>query len=252
MNRVGSISMPKNPLLIRSGYSRGFTVIELMLAMTFVSILLLMVAATVIQLSTIYNKGMTMKAVDQAGRALSADIRQVLAKSQPSDIDVHLLEQSEQGFIYGGRLCTGLYSYIWNYGRALTQDDQSNKKNTYDSSGSEIRFVRVRDTGGQYCSNPTSTVTRSDATEMLSTDGANLAVQSFEVNPLAEDRATGQALYQVVMEIGTNDQDALQREGSLDTIITSCKPPSDALSQDDFCAVNQFDFTAQVGNKGEL
>lgn len=226
----------------------GFTLIELLLAMAFVSILLLSIASTVIQISGIYNKGLTMKAVDQAGRAISQDIRQSIAGSEPFNVNTAFRTQSARGDtskVAGGRLCTGVYTYVWNTGKYL--NEQINK---YSFSKDEIRLVRVRDNGGQYCADLTKQIQRKDATELLSAGDMNLAIQSFKVTQLANDPSIGQALYRVVMELGTNNQDTLEQVQTLTTLDTSCRPPNDDASLQEFCAVNQFDFTVQAGNKG--
>lgn len=239
--------------VVRQSNRAGFTLVELLMAMTFVSMLMLGIAVTVIQISNIYNKGLTMRAVDQAGRAISQDIRQTLAGAEPFNIDTAFHEQSDQGFTYGGRLCTGTYSYIWNYGRALSSENQQAKKNEYDSAGDPIRFIRVRDNGGQYCAagNIDNKIRKEDnPIELLAAGAEDLALQSFKITQLANDPSLGQALYHVVVEIGTNNQSTLQQEQTLTTLDTSCRPPSDNSALQEFCAVNQFDFTVQVGNKG--
>lgn len=229
--------------------SSGFTIIELLVAMAFIAMLLLVIAATVIQISGMYNKGLTMRSVDQAGRTITTDLRSTLSESQPFNVDTAYKLQrypdSDLNDPDGARLCTGLYSYIWNFGKSL--DDPINK---YTSGNDEIRFVRVRDSGGQYCADQTKMINRADATELLSSESSNLAIQSFNIKQLANDSSIGQALYRIVMEIGTADQSALQQVRQLDTIDTSCKPPSDDEAMQNYCAVNQFDFTAQAGNKG--
>ena len=229
--------------------SKGFTLIELLLAMTFVTVLLIVIAMTVIQIANIYNKGLTMKAVDQAGRLISEDMRRTLANSQPLNIDSDVKFQrypnTPQDTYDGGRLCTGQYSYVWNFGQSM--DDPINK---YATGSDEIRMVRVRDNGGQYCANQLKKIINNDATELLSAGDRDLAIQSFSISHLSDDATIGQALYRIVIEIGTNNQDALMQTESLDTIDTSCRPPSDDASLQDYCAVNQFDFTAQAGNGG--
>lgn len=233
----------------RGDKTAGFTIIELLMAMTFVSILLLVIAMTVIQISNIYNKGLTMKSVDQAGRLISDDIRQTLGQSQPFSVEtafrLQRYPESDLQKPDGGRLCTGLYTYVWNFGKSL-----DSPINTYSSGNDQIRFIRVRDSGGQYCADPTKKIQQANATELLSTESADLAIQSFAITRLANDPTIGQALYRIVMEVGTNNQDTLQQSQSIDTIDTSCRPPSDDASLQNFCAVNQFDFTAQAGNKG--
>jgi type II secretory pathway pseudopilin PulG len=237
MNRAGN----------RSG--QGFTIVELLVAMTFVSILMLAIAVTVIQISNIYNKGLTMRAVDQAGRALSLEIRQTVAGSQPFNSDTALRFQrypnSDTGKPDGGRFCTGLYTYVWNFGKSM-----ANPINKYSTGNDEIRFAKVRDNGGQYCADPTKAIEPQDAVELLSKGDRDLAIQSFKVTKMIDDPTIGQALYRIVMEIGTNNQDALFQEDSIDTVDTRCRPPSDDSSLQNFCAVNQFDFTVQAGNKG--
>jgi len=234
---------------------RGFTVIELMLAMTSVSVLMITIALTVVQLANIYNKGTTLRAVDQAGRAISRDMQTTLATSQLMDVGsdgkggINYRIQSQVGSDGsdpdGGRLCTGTYSYVWNIGKALKKP-----VNTYQDDTEQIRLVKVRDAGAQYCNDLSMDINKADATELLSSGDRELALQSFRIKPEAVDAVTQQALYRIVMELGTNDEDSLDRNVTINTIDTRCKPPSDDASQRDFCAVNQFDFTVLAGNRG--
>lgn len=232
----------------------GFTIIELMMAMAFISVLLVVITMTIIQIGNIYNKGLTMRAVNQSGTTISTDIRQTLSSSQPFDVTKAFFLQSQNGGVttnvgdaVAGRLCTGTYSYIWNFGKSSTS------VNAYENSDKKIGFVRVRDNGAQYCANLGSKIADSDQAdprEFFATDDASLAIQSFSITKLATDTALSQALYNIVFEVGTNDADALQREQHIDTIDTTCKPPSDASALQNYCAVNRFDFTAQAGNRG--
>lgn len=228
---------------------QGFTIIELLLAMSFVSVMLLGIAITVMQIGSIYNKGLTMKSVDQAGRTLSDDMRRTLSGSEPFVIDdgsyrTQRHPETDAGEPSdGGRLCTGTYSYIWNTGRALASGHVVNE---YDDSRSqkEIRFVRIRDGGGSYCADPAKKIVAVEATEILAEGDSNLAVQTLSIKKLTSNASIGQALYRVQVELGTNNQDAL------DTVSMTCKPPSEAASLLEFCSINRFDFTAQAGNRG--
>lgn len=236
--------------------TQGFTIIELMLSMAFVSILMVAIAMTVIQLSTIYNKGTTLKAVDQAGRTISQDMQFTLASSEPLDIG----EDGSGGLNYkrqvqvggelsnpdGGRLCTGTYSYIWNTGHGL-----DSPINVYETGTEQIRMVKVRDVGALYCSDVARPIKVEDATELLSAGDRELAIQSLKIIPVATDPVVQQALYSVELELGTNDQGSLDQAATVTTIDTSCKPPSDAASARDFCAVSKFEFTVRAGNRGE-
>lgn len=235
---------------------QGFTIIELMLAMTFVSVLMVAITMTVIQISNIYNKGTTLRAVDQAGRAVSQDMQFTLAAAGPLDIG----EAGVGGLNYkpqiqiggemsspdGGRLCTGSYSYIWNTGHGLKAP-----VNTFETGNEQIRMVKVRDIGALYCSDVSRPIRTTDATELLSAGDRELAVQSLKIVQVASDPVAQQALYSIELELGTNDQDSLDQKTTVTTIDTSCRPPSDNMSTRDFCAVSKFEFTVRAGNRGE-
>src|SRR5687768_8731757 len=109
--------------------AKGFTLIELMLAMTFISVLLVAIAMTTIQISNIYTKGITLREVDQAGRTLSNELQRNISASVPFDVtpkkddspateDSKYVVRNEDG----GRLCLGKYSYLWNFGKAIEGD----------------------------------------------------------------------------------------------------------------------------------
>lgn len=228
-------------------HSKGFTLVELMLAMAFISVLMIVIAMTVIQIGNIYNKGLTMKAVNQAGRSISTDMRLILSQSQPFNLGTAYRTLSNPGNTTdGGRLCTGVYTYVWNYGKSL-----DNPINKYDGINSKIRFARVQDNGGKYCANQSLNIKPSDATELLSSGSVgdrDLAIQSFAIESVASDARIGQELYKISMEIGTNNRESLAE--ALNTMDTTCKPPIEVTTLQNFCAVNRFEFTAQAGNKG--
>jgi prepilin-type N-terminal cleavage/methylation domain-containing protein len=242
--------------------AKGFTLIELMVAMAFVAMLLLAIAATVMQIGAIYNKGVTMKSVNQAGRLVVADMKRTIGGSElfvvPKADDAAygqaspLILQSATGGIiapgdddpHGGRLCTGTYTYIWNVGRHIDPNDPTSQANQYEGSDSskQLRLVRMRDNGGQKCKDvANSHIQFSDATELLS-DG-NLAVQDFHIEDVTDNVASGLTLYSVSIVISNADQDEIQ------TVDNTCKPPSETGSYQNYCAVNEFIFTAQAGNK---
>src|SRR5450759_2265716 len=95
---------------------RGFTLVELMLAMAFVSALLLAIAMTVIQIGNIYNRGITYKNVNQVGSSLVSELQRSIASNAPFDVSINGVGEGEHYINkgWGGRLCTGQYSYIWN------------------------------------------------------------------------------------------------------------------------------------------
>lgn len=208
----------------------GFTLVELMLAMAFIAILLLAVVGVVIQVGGIYNKGTTMKSVNQASRAVVADMRRTIAESAPFALDTSLKTAA-------GRFCTGTYTYVWNKG--------ATQVNRYDGSDSDkpLRLVRVRDSGKQYCAGTATTpIQLSDATELLSY--GNLAVQQFDMTQLTTNISSGMALYSITLLLSDADN------GAISTIDSKCKPPSEDATYQNYCAVNEIEFTAQAGNMG--
>ena len=84
----------------------GFTIIELMLAMIFVSFILIFMALTIVQMLRIYDKAISMKQVNQAGRTITEDINEAMRSQAPDRVDVTKIDQ---GFI-----CIGATVYHWN------------------------------------------------------------------------------------------------------------------------------------------
>jgi prepilin-type N-terminal cleavage/methylation domain-containing protein len=227
---------------------RGFTLIELLLAMTFISILLLAIALTILQISRIYNRGTILSEVNQVGRSIASELQTEIASSVPFSVDQragsHYFQQTNEG----GRLCLGQYSYIWNYGSVL-QPNTSSPRNLYTNeplleSNTSIRFVKVYDTQAAYCSSLNKTVVPTDATELLNIGDHSLAIQNFSITTTtsANDARTGQRLYAVSFVIATNDQNALISGG------TSCKAPGSIGADLTYCAAEQFSIVVRAGN----
>src|ERR1044071_8859022 len=112
----------------RVNNTSGFTLVELMLAMTFISLLLIAIALTTIQISNIYNKGITLREVNQAGRSLSDELQRNVSNAVPFDVtpkagnaplSSKYVVHTGSGNTGGGRLCLGDYSYVWNLGESL-------------------------------------------------------------------------------------------------------------------------------------
>lgn len=232
---------------------KAFTIIELMLAMVFVSLLLLAVAMTVIQMANIYNRGLTLKEVNQAGDAISTELKRSISNTQPFDAeDTNRFTENK----YGGRLCLGQYTYIWNYGEYLTDviDGKPSKRgkskdiNTYNNSDEVIRFIKVVDSGGSYCSDPTGTISYDDSVELLDIGEHNLAIHDFEIDTTdsATDGSTGQRLYSISFIVGTNDNDAINYESAS----TACKIPGEPDADPVYCYVNKFDISVRAGSSG--
>lgn len=229
--------------------TKGFTLVELMLAMTFISTLLLVIAMTIVQIANIYNRGMILKGVNQTARSISEELDRAVSASSTFTTD-----PSAQRYVnnqWGGRMCLGQSSYIWNYGAALSQ--QSANRNMYSSlntagnivrdgadTRSEIGFVKVLDPAGSYCipngSGVYPLINPTNATELLRAGDHTLAVHALSVTSAAsaKDELSAQALYKIAFTIGTNNLDALTADR------TACKAPNEAGSDLNYCAIQQF------------
>jgi len=219
--------------------------IELVLSMTFVSVLLLAIALTVIQISNIYNKGLTVKEVSQVGRSIASEIAQGVSSSSPFSI-----ESGPGGrFIsdtWGGRLCIGQYSYIWNYGSTLNESNplDINKYATNPDSLPSIRFAKVVDSNSAYCEDPSSDIDSSNVSELLYASDHDIVIHSFSIisEPTAIDPRTKERLYNFTFFVGTNDGSALTNDRR------DCKEPGEVGADPIYCSVQDFNVTVRAGN----
>jgi hypothetical protein len=222
----------------------GFTIVELMLAMTFISMLLIAIALTTIQISNIYNKGITLREVNQAGRSLSDEFQRNISNTTPFDVTPKAgndpISSKFVSHTGGGRLCLGNYTYAWNYGEMLASG--TGIYNRYADNNEPVRFVRVRDPNGGLCSNVATQINRDDAVELLSSGDRDLAVHKFDIQRTKDDSTIGQSLYAISFVLGTNNQNQLTANDA------SCRPPSENVGDENYCAVNQFDIIARAGN----
>ncbi len=222
----------------------GFTLVELTLAMAFIAALLLVIAMTIMQIGNIYNRGITYKDVNQTGSALANELQRSINTSVPFGLIPTDNNYVDQGELVGGRLCTGQYSYIWNYGRASIP--LANQYGSSPAGSDPIRFVKVSDKIRDYCKLPNKNIIYADAVELVGKGQNNLAIHSFTIDSPQStyDLKTGQRLYSISFSIGTNESTSL--DGLFDG--TTCKPDSVADSNPSYCAVNRFDIVARAGN----
>lgn len=224
-----------------------------MLAMSFISVLLIAIAMTVIQISNIYNHGLTVKDLNQSSRSISTELQRSIAGAAPFSIATgtgnHFIVKA-----WGGRLCTAQYSYIWNYGANLsnavaTNNYSNNNLNVYSTTPSTlIRFVKIPDSNAAYCipnvagKYPDVDITK--ATELLNVGDHSLVIHSFTVSSAAAaiDTKTNERLYMISFTIGTNDQNALVSGAQ------SCKTASVSGADPAYCAVQQFTLVVRAGN----
>lgn len=149
---------------------KGFTIIEISLAIAFFSVLLITIAILTITILSIYRKGLSIKSVNVSGRSLidqfSRSISSSPAKSAatdctklPSNSHQQCLSDGAYKLIYSqtfgqislpkstlfksvpahGAFCTGRYSYLWNTGYTFDQFNPDIKK--YNIRKAELKFI---------------------------------------------------------------------------------------------------------------
>jgi type II secretory pathway pseudopilin PulG len=233
--------------------SKGFTLIELMLAMSFLAALLLVIALTIIQISTIYNHGLTLKDVNDAGATVSADLQDSISQSVPfsltSGAGSDYIVDGPVSKPTGGRLCLGEYSYIWNFGPAILS--KSGFLNVYSTGTTTIYFVRVLDPGANYCLNAAlpqyAKINFANSTDLLTQGDHGLVAQTFTINssPTGIDTTIGEQLYNIEFSIGTNEQTAFTTDANGNL---TCLPAGNIKADPAYCAISTFDIVAKAGS----
>lgn len=236
-------------------HQKGFTIIELMLAMSFIAVLLIAIAMTIIQIGNIYNKGLTLKEVNQTGRALAEDIRRTVAISGQVDLVNDYVEVRDGARVVGGRLCLGSSSYVWNYAASIETNHTRLIKYPTGSTNGPIRLVRVADGAKTYCSKDAegrllvANLLPADvpnARELLRSGDRTLSLHSFKVTTSAgaTNAATGQRLYRVQFTIGTERTDLLNTAANPIT----CKTPAEIGPDFNYCTVQDFNIVVRAGS----
>lgn len=251
----------------RINRTSGFTLIELVLAMTFVSVLLLTIAMTLIQMGNVYNRGMTLKEVNQSARDVSDSLRRSVQAAgaleiQPGGGDTlqYVTMVDSKNTVVSGRLCLGNSSYIWNTATAI-ETNHPNRARFLTSSGAvsdtEINFVQIPDTGRIYCAKDgdgtlinkdISAAASAQAKELLKPGDRTIRMLAFSVTttPQAADSASGQQLYTVSYRLGTGATSAM--EIGTDGTPAACLPPNDPNSNLTYCNVQQFSLVLRAGS----
>lgn len=229
---------------------RGFTIIELMLAMGFISFLLLGIAMTIIQIGTVYNRGMSLKEVNQAAREIGSDVSRNL-----SAVEAISLDQDYVTTTAGGRLCLGTVSYIWNTGKAFESDDPTITWYGNDTAHTKkIHLVKIPDTSKIYCAKGGTgalnylTITPDDvpkAQELLPEGDHSLNMHKFELSAeaSAHDANTRQQLYVLDYTIGSGQVSTMNDDQS------ACKSPGEAGADIAYCNVQPFSIVIRAGNR---
>jgi type II secretory pathway pseudopilin PulG len=170
LQKVMRIPILTRPIKSRSAAKSGFTIIELMLAMTFLATLLVVIAVLVIRIVSIYQKGLAIRAINSTGRALIDDFTRTVGGSPivnvsfatgetgltkvkdyffentaPATPDPDNPTLTRSGAQMSGGFCTGSFSYLWNTAYASGTDRISY------NDDSNFRLLKIPDPERQIC-----------------------------------------------------------------------------------------------------
>ncbi|MCL2371286.1 type II secretion system GspH family protein [Candidatus Saccharibacteria bacterium] len=269
-----------NPIQRLRGFKKkGFTIVELLLAMTFVAILLVAITVLVMNIQGIYRRGIAMREVNATSRSIIDDITRAISSAPSfSEGGSHAVTFRNGANTEGGTFCTGFYSYIWRHANFVPRLGSAQGAVQFDGSR-DYRLIKIRDVGRRLCnqaalngvsgmscnSNPhmTCNVTGSpnitlaafslsDPVEMISSGGLELALFSFDIFEPARSSVTGQVFYAGSFVLGTPRGASAAAMGGL-VSASVCTPPAQAVDFNfQYCSINKFNFAASsLGAIGE-
>jgi type II secretory pathway pseudopilin PulG len=247
---------------------KGFTIIELMLSMSFLAVLMITIAILTIRIVSIYQKGLAIRAVSSTGRALIDDFTRSVASapiqiqllyghddyffSHTATIDVNGHDVTAQ--LFGG-FCTGSNSYLWNTG--YTINDPTLRLATY--SGNSFHLLKISDPSREICSGYSARkntpggatysilsyfpqVGTADGLELLDQSEDALAIYDFKALGDVQNAITGHSFYAATFILAT-------LRGGVDIFAQGdyCQDPPDNLNTDfNYCAINKFNFAMRA------
>lgn len=246
---------------------QGFTMVELMMAMTFVAILIVAITVLVMNIQGIYRRGLATREVNATSRSIVDDITRAIAGAPATDDSAHSVEFINGSRVEGGVFCTGFYSYVWK------QADFMNAGAVQVGSSKDFRLLKVRDVGRSLCkpaslglsSCPESNgkllcpvsgspnLSAPDAVELISSGGIDLALFDFDIFKPAKSNITGQVFYAGSFILGTPRGANTLLGGIVSAEV--CQPPvtsPDIAFDFQYCSINKFNFAASsLGAIGE-
>ncbi len=256
-------------------FRRGFTISEITISMAFVSLLLIAIAGLIVYCITLYQKGLTLRAVNNTGLEIVDELTRALSSSQNNSTSNYWYQKTGSAYLankdyqevsnvpYWGIFCTGTYSYAWNTGYVLNNTYRRTRYGDYFAASNRLtvsvagtsytnfRLLRINDSDRELCAsisgdstpNIASAAHGSNPRDLLSQSSEHrLALYDFKVFTPAYHELTGHTLFAGSFVLGT-------LAGSVDitTVEEVCKEPPDGLSTDfTYCAINKFNFAVRA------
>ena len=263
---------------------KGFTLIELSMGIAFLGVLLLGIANMILHMSRIYQKGLSLRAVNASGQQIIEDIDKTLTGSSYV-ADISKIDTNNDGYIDDneskaalsdyffealgsdgqqnyGAFCLANYTYVWNTARTIEA------KKGVTINGVRYRLARFPDPTHLQCNkepgndgegNAIKTIasgngaesiniTPSMATqpvELITKDEVDLAIYDFTVLPATQSVTTKQAFVSISFILAT-----LKGGVNIKANGDFCQGSDVSEYSDydfDYCAVNKFNFSVRTG-----
>ena len=197
----------------------GFTMVELSITLAFLALLLISIAVITTNIIAIYQKGMTLKAVNSVGRGLVEELTTAINTAPSVDTTslcnslagddaaacrsdnafkyVYQANYNSAGQQYNGVFCTGYYSYIWNTYYGVDSGNTLSLRYLSNTDGSTPtidapRLIRVEDRTYRVCSAvmvPNSYTSTFASTSSATIDITKLAGSTNVTNPIPEPQS---------------------------------------------------------------
>ena len=250
---------------------KGFTLVELMLAVAFLGTLLLSIAMLTIQLINIYTKGATMRSINTTASSIMKDLRASIGYSgnypavldtEGSRTDYFWRDNSVAAESKYGMFCTGAYTYVWNYRDAMVdyREGSSNEymKITLKSESNAYALAKVYDRGcgifEETKNNGSKEINVGDKAENLTvlldgrsgSEGSDLALYDFSVITATRSSVNGRALYDISFVLGTmqGQIDITSSNDYCNNSTGGAATKYDDVSMD-YCSVNRFEIVVR-------
>lgn len=195
--------------------NKGFTIVELLVSMTFFSFILLLIFVGFVQINRSYSRGLTVKEVQNSTRNLTEDLVRTIRNT--NSVDEIILDPA------GYRICVGGIRYAWNQ-----YDDASSSftDETYASSTDQIKIVKIED--NLACS---ADIDQANSKQLIDN---NHRVQYLSVEPI------GSKTYNITVVLSSYVIDDFTSFGKN----ASCK----IRSGDQYCAIAKIETTVTSRN----
>lgn len=172
-------------------HKKGFTIVEVSLALVFVAIILITIAWLTIHITSVYEKGLAMKAVNSTAKEIIDDVSRAIATSPARTVEslcsqVYTesdaasspyrlcINDNARKFVYqqrygsvdvndavkqvptNGVFCTGRYSYLWNSAYVLNTIDYHSVGGSYKAvfnyaNSPDFRLLKISDYTRDLC-----------------------------------------------------------------------------------------------------